>query len=63
MMGLGAPEIMIILVVVLVLFGARRLPEMGRSLGQGIREFRKGIREIRGDLEESIEAQPPTQKP
>ena len=44
--GLGSQEILIILVLVLLLFGAKRLPELARSLGQGIREFRKSVKEI-----------------
>ena len=40
---LGTPEIIIILVVLLLLFGARRLPEMGRSLGKGMREFKDAV--------------------
>lgn len=50
--GLGPPEIFVILVLLLVLFGAKRLPELGRSIGQGMREFRKSMREISEDLEE-----------
>lgn len=38
--GFGATEILLILVVVVVLFGARKLPELGRGMGQAIREFR-----------------------
>lgn len=43
---LGVQEIWPIAIVVLVLFGAKRLPEMARSMGQGIKEFKKGLREI-----------------
>lgn len=49
--GLRGPEIIIILILVLLLFGARRLPEMARSIGQSVREFRKGIKEIKDDIE------------
>ncbi|MBI2935555.1 MAG: twin-arginine translocase TatA/TatE family subunit [Chloroflexi bacterium] len=42
-MRLGLPEILIILFVVLLLFGAGRLPGLAKSLGQGFQEFRKGI--------------------
>ena len=42
MFGLGGTEIIIILVIGLVLFGAKRLPELGKGLGTGIREFKKG---------------------
>lgn len=41
MFGIGVPELILILVVGLVVFGPGKLPEMGRSLGKGIREFRK----------------------
>ena len=54
--NIGIPEAVILLFIVLLLFGARRLPEIGSSLGKGIREFKKGIREVgdevRGELEE-----------
>jgi sec-independent protein translocase protein TatA len=43
---LGVQELWPIAIVVLVLFGAKRLPEMARSMGQGIKEFKKGLREI-----------------
>ena len=49
---LGIWELLIILVVVLLIFGPRRLPEMAKGLGQSVREFRKGIRDIRNDFEE-----------
>lgn len=42
-MPIGATELIIILVIVLVLFGARRLPELGRSLGSGMREFKDSV--------------------
>lgn len=48
-MGLGAPEILIILAVVLVLFGSTRLPKLARSLGQASNEFKAGINEGHGD--------------
>ena len=44
--NLGFGELMVILVIVLVLFGARRVPEIGASIGKGIREFKKNISEI-----------------
>src|SRR5215470_1500074 len=41
--GVGFPELIILLVVLLLVFGAKRLPEMGRSLGKGMREFKDGV--------------------
>lgn len=43
MFGLGAPELIVILVVALVVFGPGRLPEIGGALGKGIRDFRKAL--------------------
>ena len=55
--NLGFTELLMILVIVLVLFGARRVPEIGASIGKGIREFKKNIsdvdREVRQPLTES----------
>jgi len=48
--GLGVWEITLIFLVVLLLFGAKRLPEIGSSLGKGIREFKGSLREIEGEL-------------
>jgi sec-independent protein translocase protein TatA len=45
MPNLGFPEILLILVVVLLLFGAKRLPEIGASFGKGIREFKRSFSE------------------
>ncbi len=44
--SLGTPEILLIVFVVLLLFGARKLPEMARGMGQAIREFRRGSNEM-----------------
>ncbi len=48
-MGIGAPEILIILAVVLLLFGSTRLPKLARSLGQASNEFKAGTKEGDGD--------------
>lgn len=52
---LGLPEIIIILVVILLIFGPRRLPEMAKGIGQSVREFRKGIRDMKDDFEEAVQ--------
>lgn len=44
--GFGPEKLIMILLIVLVLFGGKRIPEIGSSLGKGIREFKKGIREV-----------------
>ena len=43
MFGLGVPELMVVLVIALVMFGPSKLPSLGRSLGEAIRGFKKGI--------------------
>ena len=45
MFGLGSQELLVILVIVLILFGANRLPELAKSLGSSMKEFKKGIAE------------------
>lgn len=52
-MGLGAPELLIILAVVLLLFGSTRLPKLARSLGQASKEFKTGVSE--GEREAAAE--------
>lgn len=52
MFNIGAPELILILVIILVLFGARRLPEIGRALGRALGEFKKGMQETKKELEE-----------
>lgn len=47
--GLGAPELLIVLVIFLILFGVGRLPEVGSALGRSIREFRESVREDRDE--------------
>lgn len=60
--NLGFMEILLILVVVLLLFGAKRLPEIGSSFGKSIREFKKGISEVdRSITEETRSSLPPRQ--
>jgi len=56
--NLGGPDLFIILLIVLVLFGAKKLPDLARSLGQSVNEFRKAREEIDRELR-NPEAQPP----
>ena len=55
---LGYPEIIGILLVVLIMFGAKKLPELAKGLGQGIKEFKKAQHDITEDLTRSIEEPP-----
>ncbi|MEW6719586.1 MAG: twin-arginine translocase TatA/TatE family subunit [Thermodesulfobacteriota bacterium] len=49
MFGLGLPELLIILVIVVLIFGAGRLPQLGAGIGEGIRNFKKSMKEEKGD--------------
>jgi len=49
MFGLGYQELLLILVIVLILFGANRLPDLARSLGSSVKEFKKGVTELKDD--------------
>lgn len=61
---LGWPEIVAILAVVLLLFGAKKLPELAKGLGKGIKEFKKASHEVQDELERSVEDPPtPPRKP
>jgi sec-independent protein translocase protein TatA len=57
--NLGFGEILIILVVLLLVFGARRLPEIGASLGKGIREFKRSITETSDAVTRGNDQEPP----
>lgn len=59
---LGIWEILIILVVILLIFGPRRLPEMAKGIGQSVREFRKGIRDMKDDFESGNSNDQPSKK-
>lgn len=59
MAGLGAPELIIILLVVLLLFGTARLPKLARSIGEASREFKKGVVEGEKESEETLPAEEP----
>ena len=60
---IGIPELVIIFVVALIVFGPRKLPELGRSLGQSLVEFRKATNQLKSTIEEhvqTIESEPPS---
>ena len=54
-MNIGWQEILLILFIALLLFGAKRIPDLAKSVGKGIREFRKGLRELENPEESNKE--------
>jgi sec-independent protein translocase protein TatA len=52
--NMGVPEIVLILLVILIFFGAKKIPELARGLGKGIREFKDASKEIKSEIEEGI---------
>lgn len=59
---LGGWEIILILAVVLILFGAKRLPELAKGLGTGIKEFKKATREVTEEVYNAMDETPPAPK-
>jgi len=58
--NIGAPELILILLVIFVFFGAKKIPEIAKGLGQGIREFRKAARDIQEEVNKEVK--PPDDK-
>jgi sec-independent protein translocase protein TatB len=63
MFGIGFQEMLIILVVVLIFFGPKRLPDLAKSLGKGIAEFKKASEEVRKGIEDAVKEEPATGTP
>ena len=66
--NIGPLEIVVVLIIALIVFGPKRLPELGRSLGRSINEFKRASNELRNTLDEEIQAEerktpPPTAPP
>ena len=57
MFGIGMPELIVILVIILLIFGAAKLPEIGKALGKAIKEFKKAGREENEDQSNSSKLQ------
>ena len=53
-MNLGAPEIILIMIVMFFFFGANKIPELMKGLGTGLREFKKAARDIQNDIEKDV---------
>lgn len=62
MFGLGTPELIVIGIIVLLIFGAKRIPEIGKGLGGAIREFRDARKEISSDTSEKEKKEEPKQQ-
>tara|TARA_R100000027_G_scaffold34164_3_gene25009 strand:- start:168 stop:494 length:327 start_codon:yes stop_codon:yes gene_type:complete len=61
--NLGAMEIFLILLIVLLLFGAKRLPELSRSMGKSLREFKKATSDVEEDFKNAMNEEPAEKKP
>jgi len=57
--NLGGLEIALIFLLIIVFFGAKKIPELARGLGKGIREFKDATKEIKKDIEEGVKEDPP----
>jgi sec-independent protein translocase protein TatA len=60
--NLGGGEIILILALVLILFGAKKLPELAKGLGTGIKEFKKATRDVTDEIHTAMEEPPPPSK-
>ena len=60
--GLGGWEVLIILFVILLLFGAKKIPELARGMGRGIREFKDATKDIKNEIEDSMNEDTPATK-
>jgi sec-independent protein translocase protein TatA len=49
--NIGGTEILIILLIIIVLFGAKKIPELAKGMGKGIKEFKKSVKEIKDDVD------------
>lgn len=57
--GLGVQELLIVFIIALILFGGKKLPEVGHNLGKALRSFRQAEEETRKELEEAVKEPPP----
>ena len=62
MFGIGMPELIIILIIILIIFGAGKLPEIGSGIGRGIKNFKKSVTKDEGQNSSGDKDQPPASK-
>ena len=62
MFGIGMPELIIILVIILIIFGAGKLPEIGAGIGKGIKNFKKATTEVENEQTKKIEEEEEPEK-
>ncbi|MDA0746699.1 MAG: twin-arginine translocase TatA/TatE family subunit [bacterium] len=58
--GIGTWEILLIFLVILLMFGAKRIPEIAKGLGKGITEFKKAVRDVQDEIQTGVEDTPPS---
>ena len=64
MFGIGTQEFLVIMLVVLLLFGGKRIPEVGRSIGTALRDFRKALNDVQREVDlDGVMRTPPPEKP
>lgn len=61
--NVGGSELLVILFVILIFFGPKKMPELGKNLGKGIREFKNAMRDIQEGVEKSMKDPPPPPPP
>lgn len=61
-LGLGTGELVVIAMVVLLLFGGRKIPELMRGLGKGVRSFKEGMKEVKEEIDKPVEDKPSDEK-
>ncbi|MBI4364838.1 MAG: twin-arginine translocase TatA/TatE family subunit [Candidatus Latescibacteria bacterium] len=59
MFNIGPQEMFILFLIIILLFGAKRIPEIGKSIGRGIQEFKKGMREVETEINLTDKTEPP----
>ena len=59
--GIGYPELIIIFLIILLLFGAKRIPDMAQGLGKGIKEFKKAMRDVKDEIDLNATPEEPPQ--